>query len=56
MEGETGETGYIRGMKHLEALKTARYKEDKADLENGMVAHYLDFHKGDMHQFKMDIV
>ena len=54
--GETGHTGYTRSKQHLEALKTARYKEEKADLESGIVACYLEYHKGEEHQFKMDIV
>ena len=54
--GESGHTGFYRGKQHLGALKLAKEKEHKADLENGMVAHYLEYHRGEEHQFKMDIV
>ena len=54
--GESGHTGHYRGKQHLDAIKLAREKEHKADLENGMVEHYLQYHRGQELQFKMDIV
>ena len=40
----------------MEALRTAREREEKADLDNGLVAHYLQHHRGEDPQFKMDVV
>ena len=40
----------------MDAIKLTREKEHKADLENGMVEHYLQYHRGQEPQFKMDIV
>ena len=54
--GESGHTGYYRGKQHIAALKLAREKEHRADLENGLVAHYLECHRGDEHKFRMDVV
>ena len=54
--GETSHTAYTRGKKHLEALKTAIESRSKADLDNGLVAHYLEFHEGEEPRFKMDVV
>ena len=34
----------------------ARYKEDKADLESGMVTQCLEYHRGEKPQFKRDVV
>ena len=51
-----GHTAFTRGKKHMEALRTAREREEKADLDNGLVAHYLQHHRGEDPQFKMDVV
>jgi hypothetical protein len=53
--GETSHTAYTRGRKHLESLRTAMEKEDKADMDNGLVAHFLDCHRGEEPSFKMDV-
>ena len=54
--GETGHNAFVRGKKHLDALKTAREKPGKADQDNGLVTHYMDCHMGEDPQFKMDVV
>ena len=54
--GETGHNAFVRGKKHLDALKTARDKPGKADQDNGLVTHYMDCHMGEDPQFKMDVV
>ena len=53
--GETSHTAYTRWKKHLDSLRTAIEKEDKADMDNGLVAHYLDCHRGEEPNFKMDV-
>ena len=53
--GETSHTAYARGRKHLESLRTAMEKEDRADLDNGLVANYLDCNRGEEPRFKMDV-
>ena len=53
--GETSHTAYTRGRKHLESLRTAMEKEDRADLDNGLVANYLDCNRGEEPRFKMDV-
>ena len=47
---------YTRGKKHLDALRTAIGNKSKADLDNGLVAHYLQCHEGEEPRFKMDVV
>ena len=49
--GETGHTAFTRGKKHMEALMTAREREEKADLGNGLLAH-----RDEDHQFRVDVV
>ena len=54
--GETSHTAYTRGKKHLDALRTAIGNKNKADMDNGLVAHYLEHHEGEEPNFKMDVV
>jgi hypothetical protein len=53
--GETSHTAYTRGRKHLESLRTAMEKEDKAVMDNGLVAHFLDCNRGEEPCFRMDV-
>ena len=46
---------YSRGKKHMEALKTATVNKNKTDLDNGLVAHYIECHEGEETRFKMDV-
>ena len=44
---ETGKTGFVRGKQHLDKIQAARKSKSKADLDNGLVVHNLDFHEGE---------
>ena len=41
----------------MDAINTARYREGNADFDNGLVAHFLECHRGaeSVVKFKMDI-
>ena len=40
--GETGKTGFVRGKQHLHKIMVTRKSGTKADLDNGLVMHYLE--------------
>ena len=51
-----GQVGGDWPHRQRDAIQTARDKEHRADLENGMVAHYLENHRGEEPQFRMYVV
>ena len=43
------------GPNWIHPWEVARHKEHKADLKNGVVAHYLEYQRREDHKFKMDV-
>ena len=52
---ETGKTGFVRGKQHFDKIQVARKNRSKADLDNGLVVHNLDFHEGEQPNYRMDV-
>ena len=53
--GETGKTGFVRGKQHYDKIQATRKSKSKADLDNGLVVHNLDFHEGEQPNYRVNV-